>query len=398
MRRGGRCSGKEVAQARFNGVVVQYCDSTGPIYQGDQKDMNAYRRHSGLHRLIIVLLLIPMVLSAHAGAAQTPVGETSSPAAEDVDTFDFDLSGETIQISGPQADPLGMTTFKIMDYLEEWGADVEDVTVTTTAGVQALAAGQVDVAAQGADELILGAAEGLDVVAIASQRSRMDYILVTSSDITSIEDLRGKTIGISGPNGFDALLTRMTLIENGMSTDDVNFVQIGGSGDRAAALLAGRIDAATIFISHWFEIDSQSDDFNDLLYMSELVPDFTKDVMITTQDYLEENEQVGVALACANLEANEWFHEDKEQWIEYTMDKVEAIDREVLSDLYDTLVEIDMYPQDPEEILTVEGLQSLADAMLENEDISQSVDAASLINLSYLQQAMDMGCGMSADT
>ncbi|MEZ4522962.1 MAG: hypothetical protein R3A46_15190 [Thermomicrobiales bacterium] len=43
----------------------------------------------------------------------------------------------------------------------------------------------------------------------------MDYVLVAQSDITSVEELDGG-IGMFGPAGYDALLSRLTIRNAGM--------------------------------------------------------------------------------------------------------------------------------------------------------------------------------------
>jgi NitT/TauT family transport system substrate-binding protein len=296
-------------------------------------------------------------------------------------------------MTGADPEALAMTSVYMADLLRGWGAEVEEIVLTSTTGVQALLAGQTELAGQGADKLILGAAEGADLVAFASPRAKMDYVLVTSNEITSVEDLVGKSVGMSGPAGFDTLLTRVAVREAGMDVADVNFVQIGGSGDRAAALLAGRVDAVTIFLSDWIELSKRTDDLQDLLYMAELVPDFTKDVIFAERDFYEENQDLALAVACANLEAFAWFHADKQTWVDYVLERVDGSTEEATSELYDLLVEIDMYPQDPSQVLLVEGMQGLVDTMVENGDISETVEAASLIDRSQLEAAAAMGCG-----
>jgi len=70
-------------------------------------------------------------------------------------------------------------------------------------------------------------------------------VLVGKTEFDSVASLEGATIRMSGPTGFDALLTRFSLADVGLDPEtDVNFVQIGGSPDRAAALRAGRVDPA----------------------------------------------------------------------------------------------------------------------------------------------------------
>ncbi|MEZ4522961.1 MAG: hypothetical protein R3A46_15185 [Thermomicrobiales bacterium] len=143
-------------------------------------------------------------------------------------------------------------------------------------------------------------------------------------------------------------------------------------------MLADRIDAATIFISDWFELEARDDvDLNALAFMNELIDTSTKSTINTSREF-DENPEVMFALACANLEAYEWFNTDKQAFVDYTLDLVEGSTEEATSDLYDLLIEIDMYPMDVNELLEVEGVQAIADIMLESGDVENPVDAAEL--------------------
>ncbi|MDQ3695730.1 MAG: ABC transporter substrate-binding protein [Chloroflexota bacterium] len=322
------------------------------------------------------------------------VGVTAQEAtpAADGERPSFDLSGVQIRVT-TAGETLEMPAYRIWDYIGEWGAEVDKIELTSTTGVQALLANQAELAGQGTDELILGAAEGADLVAIASTKDKMDYVMVTSNEINSVQDLAGRTIGMSGPAGFDTMLARLTVQQNGMSLDDVNFVQIGGSPDRAAALLTGRIDAAVVFIPDWFELQLRTDEIQDLLYMSEVLPGAAKSVIFGRREFIEANPELALAVACANLEAFEWFNQDKQRFIDYTIENVPGVTEEALSITWDEMIELDMYPLDPDELLNIEGVQLVADAMLENGDIQNPVDASQFVDRSYLEEAAAMGCG-----
>lgn len=314
----------------------------------------------------------------------------SGDSAEDPS---FDLSGQSIRVTGATPDALGMPFYKMVDYLEEWGADVEQIELTSTTGIQALIAGQSDMGGQGTDELILGAAQGADVKAIAVTRDKMDYVLVGTEEIQSIEDLEGMSVGMSGPAGFDTLLTRLAVRRSDIPMDSVNFVQIGGSPDRASALLSGQVDAATIFISDWNEIDAQSDDLHDVVFMADLASTSTKSVILTESSYIEENPEVAQATACANLEAFQWFDENRDEFIEYTLENVDGATEEATSATYDQMIDIEMFPPDSSELLLIEGVQELADTMYEAGEIENEVNAEDLVDRSFLEEAASMGCG-----
>lgn len=229
---------------------------------------------------------------------------------------------------------------------------------------------------------------------MGSPQSKVDYVLIAKNEVESVEGLKDRTIGMLGPAGFDALLKRFSLRDAGLDPEtDVQFVQIGGSPDRAAALLAGRIDAATIGLDDWFELSNRTDDVYLVKYMFEVVSDFPTELYFGTREYIEGNPDVALAIACGNLQANQWANQNKEAFIAYTVEKVPGATPEGVEELYAAAMDVGMWPVTPEEILSSSGLTGLMEAMQETGDISRPVDVNQYIDVSFLQQAAEMGCG-----
>ncbi len=338
-----------------------------------------------------------------AGEETTTTGgeETTTTGGGETTTTGGDIAGAMVDLTGVEYIPstsqpsaLLIPQFYAFDLLTEWGASVEPVTLTNIPGVQALVAGQTNLAPHGADELILGAAEGAEPVGIGSLVAKQEYVLVATGDITTVADLEGATIGMSGPAGFDALLTRFVLEDEGIDPETgASFVQVGGSPDRAAALLSGNVDAATIGVDDWFQLASQTDAAQIVVRLAETVPDYPSSVYFGLADFWEENPQAALGLACANLEANKWAQEDRQRFIDYWLDLIDGADADAIGELYDFASDVGIYPTDPSEVLSTRGMEGLMEAMVETGDISQPVDVEAVVDTSYLEEAAGMGCG-----
>jgi NitT/TauT family transport system substrate-binding protein len=282
----------------------------------------------------------------------------------------------------------------MFEKLEEWGATVDPIVITTTSGIQTMVAGESDAGAHGADEMILGSAEGAEAVAIGAPNSRLAYVLIGDEDVQSVEDLQGATIAMSGPSGFDALLSRLTLEDIGLNPDsDAQFLQIGGSGERAAALAAGSADAATVFLEDWFEIRQRAENLTLVDYMAQRFPEFPAEAYFLNREYMEANPEMATAIACANLEYNSWIAEDPEGYVQWGLSIQDNATEQGLQDTYEAAQEVNIFPTDPDEVLSPEGMQALMEAMVETGDISQPVDVDQVYDDSYLTQAAEMGCG-----
>lgn len=112
--------------------------------------------------------------------------------------------------------------------------------------ITALVSGNVDFASiGGAQAAIRSNARGLDLQIIASLSNYTNYTLLGSKETKSVEDLRGKIIGVTGAGAFSDFAIRIYLKRHNLDPDkDVTLRAIGGTALRAIALEKGVISAA----------------------------------------------------------------------------------------------------------------------------------------------------------
>jgi NitT/TauT family transport system substrate-binding protein len=112
--------------------------------------------------------------------------------------------------------------------------------------ITALVSGNVDFASiGGAQAAIRSNARGLDLQIIASLSHYTNYTLLGSKEAKSVEDLRGKIIGVTGAGAFSDFAIRIYLKRHNLDPDkDVTLRAIGGTALRAIALEKSVISAA----------------------------------------------------------------------------------------------------------------------------------------------------------
>lgn len=132
-------------------------------------------------------------------------------------------------------------------FFKDQGLSVEPIFVRGgPTAIAALVSGNVDFASiGGAQAPIRSKARGLDVRIIASQSNYVNYTLIGTKEVKTVEDLRGKTIGITGAGAFSEFAVRVFLKKNSLDPGkDVTLRAIGGTVVRAVALEKGAISAA----------------------------------------------------------------------------------------------------------------------------------------------------------
>ena len=117
-------------------------------------------------------------------------------------------------------------------------------TVPTTA---ALANGDIEFVQSGAAPFINYAARGGDAVLLGCLANKViDYVFIAHPSISRMEQLRGKTIGISRPGDQTYYYVRDILKRYGIGLKDVRLVQTGLQPERVAALRQGLVLASIL--------------------------------------------------------------------------------------------------------------------------------------------------------
>jgi NitT/TauT family transport system substrate-binding protein len=337
-----------------------------------------------------------LLLTAACGGDESDTKLDSS--SQSGKTPSFDLSGEKVRITFGDNSAQSLGNRYMVSQLKKWGADVDDITLTTATGLSAIIAGKADFAAgQGADEAVLGISKGTDLTAIGAPDSANSYVVIAKNELKSVDDLKGKRIATSGPGGFNTALMHVALQKSGIDPEkDTSLVTIGGSPERSAALLTGKVDATVVFFSDWAELKAKSDKIHLLASLDELVPNIPDLYYYGPTKYWKDHPEVATAVACANLSANAIISNDKDAFVKFATDTIKGSDKTVTSSTYDELMRLGNWPTNPDEIMNQDGLGGLVELMIQAGGLDEPTDTSKLVDLTYLEKAAEMGCGGGA--
>jgi NitT/TauT family transport system substrate-binding protein len=133
-------------------------------------------------------------------------------------------------------------------YFAERGIELDIHVGSSPDGALAeLMSGTADLAMTGAVPLVAGVANGLPVVATLNTQEQgtiptMGLLALADGEIKSIEDLRGKKIGLPGISSPQGLALLLELEKFGMTADDVELVNLPFPGV-LSAIESGAVDA-----------------------------------------------------------------------------------------------------------------------------------------------------------
>ncbi len=125
------------------------------------------------------------------------------------------------------------------------GLDVDLQLIPGSTGMSALLSGQVQIAQIGGSEIVSAEASGSDLVMSGNLGSVLPYVFIVTPDIQTIDDLRGKQVGISSVGGSADIATRLSMHHFGLDPDkDISILAMGTLQNRTAGLQNGAIQAA----------------------------------------------------------------------------------------------------------------------------------------------------------
>jgi len=111
--------------------------------------------------------------------------------------------------------------------------------------MSALLSGQVQIAQIGGSEIVSAEASGSDLVMSGNLGSVLPYVFIVTKEIQTIEDLKGKNVGISTVGGSADIATRLSMHHFGLDPDkDITILAMGSLQNRTAGLQNGAIQAA----------------------------------------------------------------------------------------------------------------------------------------------------------
>jgi ABC-type nitrate/sulfonate/bicarbonate transport system substrate-binding protein len=152
---------------------------------------------------------------------------------------------ERMKIAYSSADASNAIWFLSLDagLYRKHGLDVELVFIqSSTTSVSSVVAGDIQVANTSGGAVASAVVGGANLIMTACYINTLPYELVVQESVRSVEDLKGKSVGISRVGSASDVAARVLIKGLGLEpVKDVPIIQVGGPSERAAAFRTGRI-------------------------------------------------------------------------------------------------------------------------------------------------------------
>ncbi len=270
-------------------------------------------------------------------------------------------------------------------YYEKYGLDTELVFGLHPQGVALLVSGEGQMANYSMEQALIAASRDGSFRLIGSALNKGTFALMASPEISSVEELAGRRFGISqigdAPYNYSVAL----ISQFGLTSRDIEWTPVGtGAAGRAAALLAGRVDATLLTAPTYFSLEEEG--FNKLADMSEFDDIYASSAYLVTDDELEEHPELAEQLIKAHAEGIARFYADREFAIDAYLVYDPQATREDLERVYAGYMANDLFERVPYVLRgAVESILAQADTaanpQLETFDFSTVIDRTTIDRL-----------------
>jgi NitT/TauT family transport system substrate-binding protein len=219
---------------------------------------------------------------------------------------------------------------------KKYGVDVETVQLEDGVKVfRAMLAGNIDVGMSPGAVTIIGISNSAAVKVIVANSNKFEASMVVRDNIKTMEDLKGKRIGIQQPGGFADLLARSVLRAAKIDPKDVNFVTI--ASEDVPVLVADQVDTAILHVEQEMLAKSKVPTLHAIARMWDVQPKTLYTPAVATEKTIKDKPAALEAFVKANIEAVRAMYSDKAKVMPILV-KFTGYPEKIISDTYDFMV------------------------------------------------------------
>jgi NitT/TauT family transport system substrate-binding protein len=216
---------------------------------------------------------------------------------------------------------------------EKYGLDVNLVYISGgPRSIMSLIGGSVEFVNHSGMPALEAFQRGADTALIASPMNQLEHSLVVQKNITSVEQLRGKVLGMSTVGSLTDILLREGLRLNGISEKDVSIISVGDLAARLNGLQTGRIHGA--IIAGIQTLTANKLGFRTLIDYSKLPIEISGSGILVRRSYVSKNPETTLRFLKAWIEGLYLFKAKPDFAFTVLKKYVASQDQEVLSAIY----------------------------------------------------------------
>ena len=267
-------------------------------------------------------------------------------------------------------------------FFQKNGLEVEPLYLQTTLGQNALIAGEIQLAVFSGSLMSAARIQGADPVMVVSFLNHPIYRLVVRPGINSVEELKGKRLGITRFGTVTDWNTRLLLSKLGLNPDkDVTILQIGDVPILSAALVSGKsVDGAILQTPYYQKAVSAG--MKILANMEEMNIPLQQTGVVTTERYIARSPDVVRRVVKSVVEGIHFMRNNPEASKRALGKYMKIKDEKELEEAYETLrgfIQTKPYP-------SPDGFKTILTELSKRSPSAKSADSKSFVDLRFLEE------------
>jgi NitT/TauT family transport system substrate-binding protein len=273
-------------------------------------------------------------------------------------------------------------------FAEKQGLKLEMLQVKSDAvGLKALLAGELDSYDGIIGGTVAAASKGADVKLIGCHWPGLPHGIFTKASVSSVAELKGKTIAISTPASLPDVLARQALAKYGIAADQVKFANLGGDLDRFKALAAGIVDATVV--SGEYEPVAAKQGLKLLLPGRDILPNYMRLCYFSTARSLAAHREAAIRFMAAEMSALHYALSHRTETLALTREITGAKTDDPRPEyIFDDAVRT--HAVDPDISIPLEKAQWMADQLVKDGSLSRPYDVSRMVDADIRAKALQL--------
>lgn len=265
-------------------------------------------------------------------------------------------------------------------FFQEAGLQVEFIQMVGNIGVVAFVSGEVDYWAGVGSSTVAGAIRGLPIKVVACYAPTVPFALISRPEFKSIQELRGKAIGVNAFGTPQEIVARLIFKHFGLDPEkEVKFLAPGSNEARFASMKQG-LTAATM-VSPPGDFLGKKMGFVVLARAHEILSYPTSGLAANVKKIKERPDELKNVIK-AGIRANRYIRQNREGTIQFMMEWMK-IDKEIATATYESTWKI--YNEDGS--LPEDGFRLIIEEAKKFAKANRDVSLSEVADLSILREA-----------
>jgi NitT/TauT family transport system substrate-binding protein len=205
-------------------------------------------------------------------------------------------------------------------FFKEEGLSVHGVTIASggTLMVAILTSGHADLVVSGVAPIMRAIDRGAPVTVVAGFQNKIDFALIGSKRVARLEDLRGKTIGVTSAGSFSEFAVLEAMKRRGFMRDkDYQLIAAGSTHLRIGALKGGKVDAIPLSSGERHTLEDEG--YPVLMEIGQVVPEIPLAVLVAAKQFAAKEPEYVARFIRALAKSIALIKRDREKAIQFAV-------------------------------------------------------------------------------